>query len=183
MAESASRARKNAKKKDPVDDIPEEEKIRLIKETGLLKNFEKVEFNQTGVEDEYYGWTFLAFLYTIPLCSVYCVMDIMVHRQYNQDVEFMPFFVRVAKMSPILWVFVYFSNKYCHRPLVQFAMFLGSIFCGCYVVYLLQKAPYLGVMRRCPPLSTLWTYFVAQLRLPPAVLSLLSVLVYYYLYF
>ena len=100
MAESASRARKKAKNEDSVDDIPEEEKIRLIKETGLLKNFEKVEFEQTDVEDEYYDWTFLAFLYTIPLCSVYCVMDIMVHKQYNQDVEFMPFFVRVAKMSP-----------------------------------------------------------------------------------
>jgi hypothetical protein len=102
---------------DPaVDDIPDDEKFRLIKESGLFKNFKKAapdQFNSSSInnfsgtvlkeshDDEPHPdhW-FQAFLYTIPMCSVYTVMDILVHRQFNEDVTFWPFFIRLLKVAP-----------------------------------------------------------------------------------
>ena len=95
------------------DDIPDEEKLRLIRETGIMDKFKNVEIvdvnkalrenknksmkgnddvsssnsNREDEEDDpfKYGYTFQAFLYTIPLCATYSMMDILVHKQYNQD--------------------------------------------------------------------------------------------------
>ncbi|CAI2162629.1 5363_t:CDS:2 [Funneliformis geosporum] len=154
---------KRVNKKSPtysseIDDIPDDEKMRLINESGIKEMFEKIEpVRQEKTLEEYldHGPTFQAFLYTIPLCSVYTVMDILVHRQYNEDVSIFPFSTRVLKIAP------------------------SSIGCGCYLIYVLNKISYYGVMRRCPPLATLWIYFVIQLNLWPSVLSL----VFVYLFF
>ncbi|CAG8584898.1 13731_t:CDS:2 [Acaulospora colombiana] len=97
-----------------VDDIPDEEKIRLIKSTGLLKDLKesKKGFSEREVkwEDDpfAYGFTFQAFLYTIPLCAVYSVMDILVHRQYNQEILILSLITRVVKVAPIC-VYTYFT--------------------------------------------------------------------------
>ncbi|CAG8650420.1 9341_t:CDS:2, partial [Dentiscutata erythropus] len=158
------------------DDIPDEEKIRLIKSTGLfnkLKEAEKEHSEQIDQNDPFhYGFTFQAFIYTIPLCAVYSMLDVVVHRQYNEEVTFIPFSTRVVKIAPLLWVFVYYTNKYANKNWLQVLMFLGSILCGCHLIWVINKANYYGVMRRCPSLATLWVYFVVQLRLLPSVLSL-----------
>ncbi|CAG8600113.1 18152_t:CDS:2 [Racocetra persica] len=144
--------KKDKPQNEVIDDIPEEEKLRLIEATGLLNNFKEAERERSGQSDEddpnNYGFTFQAFLYTIPLCAVYSMMDILVHKQYNEDVTFIPFSTRVIKISP------------------------SSILCGCHLIWVINKANYYGVMRRCPSLATLWVYFVVQLRLVPAALSL-----------
>ena len=91
--------KKRISKKSPtysqeIDDIPDDEKRRLINESGITEMFKKVEIDrqEKSLEEEdpfAHGPTFQAFLYTIPLCSVYTVMDIFVHRQYNEDVSFL----------------------------------------------------------------------------------------------
>ena len=101
---------KRSSKKSPtyspeIDDIPEDEKMRLIKETGIFKTLKQAETDRQeqslAEADPYsYGPTFQAFIYTIPLCSVYAVMDILVHRQYNEEVSFFPFSTRVLKVAP-----------------------------------------------------------------------------------
>jgi hypothetical protein len=64
---------------------------------------------------------------------------------------------------------------------MQAFMFLGSIGCGCYLIYIFNKISYYGVMRKCPPISTLWIYFVLQLNLIPSALSLLFVYLFFWL--
>lgn len=103
---------KRSSKKSPeyspeIDDIPDDEKMRLIKESGIFKTLKQAETDRQEqsltevVDDPFaYGPTFQAFLYTIPLCSVYSIMDILVHRQYNQEVSFFPFSTRVLKIAP-----------------------------------------------------------------------------------
>ncbi|CAG8612796.1 15750_t:CDS:2 [Gigaspora rosea] len=134
-----------------IDDIPEEEKLRLIKSTGLFNKLEAENERREQIDQNdpfNYGFTFQAFLYTIPLCAVYSMLDVVVHRQYNEDVSFIPFSARVIKMAP------------------------SSILCGSHLIWVINKASYYGVMRRCPSLATLWVYFIVQLRLLPSVLSL-----------
>jgi hypothetical protein len=99
MAKSTQEERRQRKKRQDIDDIPDDEKRRLIRDSGLLEKVERIDDGDLS-EDLYYGWTFQAFLYTIPLCSVYCVMDILVHRQYSEEIEFLPFFIRIVKLSP-----------------------------------------------------------------------------------
>ncbi|CAG8548533.1 344_t:CDS:2 [Acaulospora morrowiae] len=180
----SNRQRKNAtaSPSQAVDDIPDEEKIRLIKSTGLLKNLKESKKVSSELEDDpfEYGFTFQAFLYTIPLCAVFSVMDILVHRQYNEEVLFSPFATRVAKVAPILWILVYFTNKNVNKNWVQLSMFLGSLACGSYLLWVINRANYYGVMRRCPSLATLWVYLVIQLRLLPSVLSLICVYLYFF---
>ncbi|CAG8444173.1 14354_t:CDS:2 [Ambispora leptoticha] len=181
---------------DPdIDDIPDSEKFRLIEQSGLFKNLSSTQreklnlksdksssssmpklevIRQDTDEEPHFGWGFQAILYTIPLCSVYCVMDILIHRQFNEDVTFWPFFNRVIKIAPI-----YYTNKNLTKPWLQFLMFIGAIGCGCYLIWVINKVSYFGVMKRCPPLATLWIYFVAQLRLLPAVISLITVYLYF----
>ncbi|CAG8502681.1 19761_t:CDS:1 [Racocetra fulgida] len=96
--------KKDKPQNEVIDDIPEEETLRLIKSTGLLNTFKEAERERSEQRDEddpnNYGFTFQAFLYTIPLCAVYSMMDIVVHKQYNEDVTFIPFSTRVIKISP-----------------------------------------------------------------------------------
>ncbi|RHZ88149.1 hypothetical protein Glove_26g190 [Diversispora epigaea] len=221
------RQRKNTQdtnnKEEVLDDIPEDEKIRLIKSTGILENFkesgvrivqaevgkepkireikegeeeegkeregEKKEGEREEIEegegegegdDPYaYGVTFQAFLYTIPLCAVYCVMDILVHRQYSESVLLFPVATRIFRVAPLLWGLVYYTNKNVSKNWMQFLMFMGSLICGSYLIWVVNNANYIGVMKRCPPLATLWIYFVIQLRLLPSCLSLLGSYIYF----
>nr|CAG8576595.1 10677_t:CDS:2 [Entrophospora candida] len=162
------------------DDIPDDEKLRLIKETGIMNNFKNVEIvdvNKALKENKFN--TGKAILYTIPLCATYSMMDILVHKQYNQDVLFDELIIKLVKIIPIVWIFVYFTNKYVEKNWIQIPMFFGSILCGSYLIYIVNKSSYYGVMRRCPPLATLWIYFVMQLRLTPSVFSLIMVYLYF----
>ncbi|KAG9294027.1 hypothetical protein G9A89_019365 [Geosiphon pyriformis] len=172
-----------------LDDIPDIEKFRLVEASGLFPNLTPAQRKKLASsskksssqdEEQQFGHGFQAILYTIPLCSVYCVMDMLVHRQFNENVTFWPFFNRVLKAAPIMLILVYYTNKYAAKPLVQFLMFLGAIGCGCYLIWIINKISYLGVMRRCPPLASLWIYFVVQMRLAPAVASLVTVFIYFY---
>ncbi|RIB13677.1 hypothetical protein C2G38_1901660, partial [Gigaspora rosea] len=169
------RQKKNKPQNEVIDDIPEEEKLRLIKSTGLFNKLEAENERREQIDQNdpfNYGFTFQAFLYTIPLCAVYSMLDVVVHRQYNEDVSFIPFSARVIKMAPIIWIFVYYTNKHVNKNWIQLLMFLGSILCGSHLIWVINKASYYGVMRRCPSLATLWVYFIVQLRLLPSVLSL-----------
>src|SRR6266542_4360433 len=91
-----------------IDDIPDDEKMRLIKESGIFKTLKQAETERqeqdlvaAETDDPFaHGPIFQAFIYTIPLCSVYSIMDILVHRQYNEDVSFLPFSTRVLKIAP-----------------------------------------------------------------------------------
>ncbi len=79
----------------------------------------------------------------------------------------------------VIWIFVYFTNKYVEKYWIQLSMFFGSLICGSCLIYIVNKSSYFGVMRRCPPLATLWVYFVMQLKLIPSVLSLIMVFLYF----
>jgi hypothetical protein len=112
MGNPTNRFNKTSSYSPEIDDIPDDEKMRLIKESGIFKTLKQAEADRqerssvaVETDDPYaHGPIFKAFIYTIPLCSVYSVMDILVHRQYNEDVSFLPFSIRVLKIAP---------SKYC----------------------------------------------------------------------
>ena len=115
MGNPTKRSSKKSQTYSPeIDNIPDDEKMRLIKESGIFKTLKQAEVDrqeQSIAEDPYsYGPTFQAFIYTIPLCSIFAIMDIIVHRQYNEEVSFFPFSTRVLKIAPSKSVIMYVFN-------------------------------------------------------------------------
>lgn len=64
--------------------------------------------------------------------------------------------------------------------MTQTVMALCSILVGSFLMYTLRHSPSLGQMMRAPGLATVWVYFVVQLDLLPAVITLAAVGIYYY---
>lgn len=63
---------------------------------------------------------------------------------------------------------------------MQAFMAIGSTVVGAFLLYTLRNTPSLGQMARAPGLATIWIYFIIQLDLLPAVITLLIVAVYWY---
>jgi hypothetical protein len=53
-----------------------------------------------------------------------------------------------------------------------------SIAAGCYIVKSVNKHGYYFVMKRTPPLGTLWIWAVIEMDIPGAMLSLVGVGLY-----
>ena len=60
-------------------------------------------------------------------------------------------------------------------------MFLAmSVGAGCYLIYSSNEEAYFAVMKRAPPLGTLWVWSVIEMRLGFAVGSLITVGAYFW---
>ena len=51
---------------------------------------------------------------------------------------------------------------------------------GCYLIYSSNEEAYFAVMKRAPPLGTLWVWSVIEMRLEFAVGSLIAVGAYFW---
>lgn len=64
---------------DPLDDIPEEEKRRLIKESGLLGEFQKIQRSQEAEDDppqqDMADEIFYTAILVVPLSFLFLIMD------------------------------------------------------------------------------------------------------------
>jgi hypothetical protein len=76
--------------------------------------------------------------------------------------------------------FIYITNRHKSKRMTQALMAVGSALVGSFLMYTLRHSPSLGQMMRAPGLATVWVYFIIQLDLIPAVLTLALVASYYY---
>ena len=79
-----------------------------------------------------------------------------------------------------LFPLIYLTNRHKSKKWVQFVMAVGSALVGSFLLYTLQHTPSLGQMARAPGLATIWIYFVVQLDLIPALVTLILVGLYWY---
>ncbi|KAI8051953.1 hypothetical protein BDF22DRAFT_621320, partial [Syncephalis plumigaleata] len=172
--------------------IPDDEKMRLIRESGLLKKLDyndgksgkgKRKHGTSGNEDEEEeeDYIFHAILYTIPFCTIYAVMDTLIHRQYNQEAPPLEIIQRLLKAVPLFLIMIYFSNKYRKHIIVKSLLPIISSASGCYLLHLINTSPAYGIMRQCPGLATIWIYTVFLMELLPTVGSLAGVGLFYWL--
>jgi hypothetical protein len=109
-----------------------------------------------------------ALLYTISLCAVHTTLDVIVLTQYAQEMSAASIAGRLARLAPALLLVVYFL----HHPLVaawprvRQVFFLGAaIAAGCWLMYAGNEYGYYQVMKRAPPLGTLWVWSVVEMDL------------------
>lgn len=116
-------------------------------------------------------------IWSIPLTSLYVLLDIMIHQQYAMHPTFAQEFGRIIGTAPILVAIIWLttiSPKIPPKPL-QLLLFVASIVLGSSFIWVYHQSPYMEVVRRTPPLATLWIYSVVKLDLVPCVASVAAV--------
>ncbi|KAF9164323.1 hypothetical protein BGX21_000870 [Mortierella sp. AD011] len=164
-----------------IDEIPDPEKWRIIKESGII---EQVGANEkyrqdTPIDDSDRDYIFEGIFFSIPTTCLFIVMDILVHRQYAETYTGIQVVQKALKIFPAILIMVYFSNKFKTSKLAQGAMFVVSIICGCYFLHTMYRSPAMGIMLRAPGIITILVYCIVQLQLIPAVISLAICGLYY----
>ncbi|KAG9045151.1 hypothetical protein FS837_006950 [Tulasnella sp. UAMH 9824] len=92
------------------EDIPAEEQERLIKESGLLGQVQKIQRASEQPVD-FADNVFNAVLHVIPLAFLYVIMDVLIHQQYSQDHSMKESLKRVVSGLPFLALLVFYSEK------------------------------------------------------------------------
>ncbi|KAJ1882900.1 hypothetical protein H4R99_001230 [Coemansia sp. RSA 1722] len=174
-----------------IDDIPDNEKLRLIRESGLLKKYAKNKTNGSGSdideddeamdyinengdllgdEEKIPAWMD-ALIYTIGLVAIYGLFEALVNQQYNVEITMLEVVERMAKALPAIYFIVFVSHKYRSMRVVSLLMLAASCASGCYFVHLNLHSPRLGIMRRAPGLVTMWIYLTFMMDVRPSIIS------------
>ncbi|KAJ9656561.1 hypothetical protein H2201_008494 [Coniosporium apollinis] len=122
-----------------------------------------------------------AILYASSLSMLHFTLDVLVYNQYRQEIIWSEIFRRVATVFPVLILVVYMlhSQTASRFPLLKQLLFFGtSVAAGCYMIFSGNTRGYFAVMKRAPPVGTLWVWSVIEMQLPYAVASVVAVLGY-----
>lgn len=65
----------------------------------------------------------------------------------------------------VLFLIHYLTHPRRKNPLVQAALLMLSVACGCYVVHSVNETGYFAIMKRTPALGTLWVWSVLEMEL------------------
>jgi hypothetical protein len=119
-----------------------------------------------------------AILYTFSLSMLHFTLDVLVFNQYRQEIEWSEIFTHTFRMLLPLCLAVYLTHTKTARRfgvLKQMLFFVAATAAGCWLVYSGNKHGYYFVMKRAPPLGTLWVWSVVEMRLMWAVAHLVIV--------
>ena len=133
-----------------------------ISDTGIVED----------VADEPIGPFGQAVLYAISLTMVHFTLDVIVHQQYREEIRWNEITRRALGMLPLLIGLVYGLHSRSAKLWAQ-VLFCGiGVAAGCYLIYSSNELGYFAVMKRAPPLGTLWIWSVVEMRLSFALSNL-----------
>ncbi|KAN0097360.1 hypothetical protein V8E55_001806 [Tylopilus felleus] len=173
----------------PLIEIPEEEKWRLIRESGLLERFKDSDEipptssptpTRPDPEDHdgpspLFEEIFNTFMIIIPHTFFLVMMDILIHRQYAKEPSFRDIVDRLINTFPIMALFMFYTNRHKNNTRTQFGLFLLSLGVGPRMIWLINRGSWLKNIAQCPQFATIWLYTVIQLKLSLALLSLVLI--------
>ena len=122
-----------------------------------------------------------AIFFSISLAMLHFTLDVLVHQQYRQSIDWDMIVQRIFFTFPILAILVYVLHSRAQSIWAQVMFFGMSVGAGCYLIYSSNEEAYFAVMKRAPPLGTLWVWSVIEMRLEVAVLSVGVVGAYFWL--
>jgi hypothetical protein len=109
-----------------------------------------------------------AFVWGISLSMLHFTLDVLVFHQYRQEVAWAEIWTRMFTMMPALFVVVYILHTRAAlrwARLRQVFFFGSSVAAGCYLVKSGNKEGYYAVMKRAPPVGTLWVWGCVEMEL------------------
>ncbi|MCJ1240041.1 hypothetical protein MMC14_008041 [Varicellaria rhodocarpa] len=116
-----------------------------------------------------------AIVYALTLTMLHFTLDVLVHHQYRQEIGWLLILQRTIVTFPILLALLYMLHAQSSNLWAQMMFFGMSVGAGCYLVYSSNELAYFAVMKRAPPLGTLWIWSVVEMRLPFAMGSIIAV--------
>lgn len=127
-----------------------------------------------------------AVLYGVSLTMLHFTLDVLVYNQYRQEIVWKEIWTRTGIVLPILMLLVYMlhptpKNRYLLIG-KQLFFLVASVVAGCYLVKSGNKWGYYAVMKRAPPLGTLWVWSVIEMQLGFALPGLAIVVGYTWYY-
>ena len=126
-------------------------------------------------EDEPIGRFGQAVLYAISLTMAHFTLDVIVHQQYREEIGWDEITKRALGTLPILIGLVYSLHSRSSTLWAQ-VLFCGiGVGAGCYLIYSSNELGYFAVMKRAPPLGTLWVWSVVEMKLLFALANIAAV--------
>ncbi|KAJ2771431.1 hypothetical protein IWQ56_001785 [Coemansia nantahalensis] len=166
-----------------IDDIPDSEKMRLIRESGIMGKLAGDQERGAGSDDDAAAaaeaeapesdlpaWVDAA-IYTVGLAAVYGLFEALVSQQYSVEVSVAEIAQRMARAAPALYAIVYFTLRFRRQRAVALLMLAAACASGCYFLHLNMHSLRLGIMRRAPGLVTLWIYLTFLMDVRPAIIG------------
>ncbi|KAK3691523.1 hypothetical protein LTR37_018600 [Vermiconidia calcicola] len=138
-------------------------------------------FDAGLMEDEPIGLVGNAVFWSLSLSMVHLMLDVLVYSQYRQEMEWRPIIERTLFVLPVLFLLtLMLKSEIASRfeMLRQLLFFVVAVGAGCYVIHAANRFGYYAVMKRCPPLGTLWIWSVIEMRLEFAAASVAADLGY-----
>jgi len=126
-----------------------------------------------------------AIVYGTSLSMLHFTLDVMVFHQYRQEIEWNEIFIKTGKMLPALFFVVYLlhSRTASRFPRAKQVFFLAaSTAAGCYLVRSGNMDGYYAVMKRAPPVGTLWIWGVVEMQLGFALAHIAAILAFMWWY-
>lgn len=117
-----------------------------------------------------------AIFFTLTLGMLHFTLDVLVYNQYRQEIEWSPIIARTLTLLPVLFLVIYMlrMDAVAKFPVARQVFFLlTAVVAGCHMIYVGNEYDYYAVLKRAPPIGTLWIWSVIEMRLPYAVVSLL----------
>ncbi|KAF2398835.1 hypothetical protein EJ06DRAFT_531912 [Trichodelitschia bisporula] len=127
------------------------------------------------MSDEPLGAGGEAVVYTILLGMLHFTLDVLVFHQYRQEVVWKEILLRTASMLPALFLLIWVLHTGWARRWAwvrQGVFFVVAVASGVYLVYAGNVFGYYAVMKRAPPVGTLWVWSVVEMDLTLAVVHL-----------
>ena len=106
-----------------------------------------------------------AMLYSISLAMFHLTFDVLVYKQYWEDIVVLEILQRAAMAVPIFFFLVYITHVDLSMrfPTVRNLVFLaGSVAAGSYLIHSINRNAYFYVMKAAPPVGCLWIWKIGR---------------------
>ena len=135
-----------------------------------------VDMAETGDEQDDLPHAFgNALLYGLTLAMIHFTLDVLVHNQYAERLDWLSITSRAGVALLTMMVVVYIMHPRQDNWWAQVVFLAGSVTAGCYLVHISSVFSYLAVMKQAPPLGVLWIYAVFEQRLEVSLVGLAAV--------
>ena len=109
-----------------------------------------------------------AALYTTTLTILHFTLTVLVHHQYAiapPSLSSLFYSSTVASPTPaLLLILVALLHPRSAHPAIQSLFAILSIAAGAWLVYASNEDAYMAVMKKAPPLGTLWVWAIVEMR-------------------
>lgn len=135
-----------------------------INPDGSISTLEQSDGSSDPVETPYLD----IILYTITLALLHFTLTVLVHHQYATTPPSLPLLFyesTIASPAPaLLLILVAILHPRSHQIATQLLFVTLSIVAGAWLVYASNEDPYMAVMKKAPPLGTLWVWAIVEMK-------------------